>query len=253
MDRALVSGAPARPDAVVFDFYGTLTVSATNEARRAGSDRVADLLGVARHQFWAAMTATFAQRSVGAFGDVASTLAEVAAMCGVTPRGPSLADAAEMRLVEQLEFIRMVRDEVRDVLTGLRSRSLRIGVLSDCTHELPLYWPDLGLGDLVDATLFSVEFGQKKPHPEVYAEICTRLGVEPVGAWYVGDGGSNELTGASAMGMTAFHLVSDDAAGGLVYDREENWAGPVIGNLAELLRLVDEADEVRGPRSPDGP
>ncbi len=120
-------------------------------------------------------------------------------------------------------------------LRRLRHRGLQIGVVSDCTHELPEAWPDLPVAPWVDATAFSVVLGERKPHPSLYLSACGQLGVAPHEVVYVGDGGSNELTGARSLGIPAVRLVADDGRAALVYDAESEWTGPVISRLSELV------------------
>ena len=50
--------------------------------------------------------------------------------------------------------------------------------------------------------------------------------VRPQDCLYVGDGGSQELTGAGRAGMTAVRLAAPDLAEHLVFDAERGWAGP---------------------------
>ncbi len=123
---------------------------------------------------------------------------------------------------------------------------MRVGVVSDCTHELPELWPSLPVARFVDATVFSVLIGQRKPHASLYQSVCRQLGITPSEAVYVGDGGSNELTGATAAGIPAIRLVTEDAAAALVYDAEPAWTGPVIHSLTALTQgaLADFAQEV---------
>ncbi len=60
--------------------------------------------------------------------------------------------------------------------------------------------------------------GLVKPDPAIYQLACQRLGVIPEDCRYVGDGGSNELTGADASGMRAVLIApSYDDATSLVY------------------------------------
>jgi phosphoglycolate phosphatase-like HAD superfamily hydrolase len=49
--------------------------------------------------------------------------------------------------------------------------------------------------------VFSYEVGVIKPDQEIYTYACERLGVAPGDAWFVGDGGSDELRGARAAGL----------------------------------------------------
>jgi putative hydrolase of the HAD superfamily len=121
-------------------------------------------------------------------------------------------------------------------------------VVSDCTHELPEFWDRLPVAPWVDAAVFSIVMGCRKPHPSTYAAACDRLGVTAGQAVYVGDGGSNELTGARSAGMSVVRLVAEDAEGALVYDMEPNWTGPVVTSLGALTSgPVAEAFGLTGP------
>jgi len=60
---------------------------------------------------------------------------------------------------------------------------------------------------------------------------------EPRECLYVGDGGGSELTGASACGMRAFMLRADDWADNDAHAREDDWGGPFLGSLTDVLAL----------------
>jgi putative hydrolase of the HAD superfamily len=221
--------------AVVFDYYGTLTVPATVDERAQSSCRVARALGVPPEPFLALLRSTFAERFTGRLGDIAQTLQSLAARCGCSPTADQVQAACTERRVTEGVFASMVRPEAVETLRAIRARGLCIGVLSDCTHELVERWDQLPVAPLVDVPVFSVEAGERKPHPSLYRAVSDRLGVEPGEVVYVGDGGSHELTGASLAGMTAVRLVTEDNIQALVYDQETDWAGPVVHALGELL------------------
>src|SRR5206468_8073197 len=91
---------------------------------------------------------------------------------------------------------------------------------------------------LVDAPVFSFVLGVKKPAAEIFLACCTQLGVEPADCLYVGDGGSNELVGARAVGMRAVHLSVPGEGGGVVYGRHAAWDGEVVSSLADVPGLL---------------
>jgi putative hydrolase of the HAD superfamily len=221
--------------AVVFDFYGTLTVSASVSARRDGAGRVAGALGVPAESFFEQLSSTFTERATGRCGDLVETMAWLAHRCGCTPTDEQLAAACAERRATEKTYAQMLRRDSTQTLLRLKEHSLRIGVVSDCTHELPECWGGLPIAELVDAVVFSIEAGQRKPHPSLYRAICHQLGVTPAEALYVGDGGSNELSGAMAVGFIAVQLAAEDAAEALVYDKESDWSGPVIRRLTDLV------------------
>jgi len=153
--------------------------------------------------------------------------------CGADPGEEALAAACAARFASQQELF-VLRADAAATLGRLRAMSLRTGVLSDCTVELPECWPSLPLAPLVDAAVLSCLEGRRKPDPELFAAAASRLGVAPRECLYVGDGGGGELTGASAAGMTAVMLRADDWAANAAYSREDDWAGPALSCLAQV-------------------
>lgn len=63
--------------------------------------------------------------------------------------------------------------------------------------------------------------------------------MEPSTCLYVGDGAYGELTGAEAVGMTAFLLADPDVdpLGSLTPERDD-WHGAQVSDLRELLDLL---------------
>jgi putative hydrolase of the HAD superfamily len=220
--------------AVIFDYYGTLTVSASAAVRRSGVGRVADALGVPADLLFDSISSTFTERATGRRGDMMATMSWLAERCGHRPSGVQLRAACSVRTEIERGYASTVRPDAVTTLRFLRQNRLRLGVVSDCTHELPDFWTSLPVAPLIDATVFSVVVGERKPHPSLYSSVCGQLGVAPSDAVYVGDGGSCELTGATAAGIRAIRLVAEDAAAALVYDAEPDWTGPVIHSLTEL-------------------
>jgi putative hydrolase of the HAD superfamily len=123
------------------------------------------------------------------------------------------------------------------VLEALRDKGLRLAVVSDCSMELVTMWPALPVADRVDATVFSALVGHRKPDPLMYRLACERLDVPPEDCWYIGDGGSGELTGAASAGMRPVLLADEDWAAGHRYD-QDTWHGQAIHRLADVLGLV---------------
>jgi putative hydrolase of the HAD superfamily len=75
--------------------------------------------------------------------------------------------------------------------------------VSDAGHDDVEAWPRSPLASRFDATVFSHEHGMRKPHPEMYLRALTAIGADAWDAVFVGDGGSDELRGARAVGLHA--------------------------------------------------
>ncbi|MBG6102120.1 HAD family hydrolase [Micromonospora vinacea] len=228
--------------AVLFDFFGTLTRSVQRGVAHLGT---AELLGCHTDTLTEVLDRTYYERATGLLGNAEATLRWVCAQAGVHPSDQAVraAVASRHRAVRADTWLRA---DAVPVLAALRQRGLRTGLISDCTHELPAFLPQLAIAPLLDVRVFSVQVGRCKPDPTLYLTACQRLGLAPGDCLYVGDGGSQELTGAEQAGMTAVRLAAPDLATHLVFNAERDWRGPTLGTLAEVLALVDADADVAG-------
>jgi putative hydrolase of the HAD superfamily len=223
------------PRAVIFDFFGTLTVAVQRGHRHAA---IARSLGCQPERFFAELDRTFYARAAGRYGPPIRALRQVAYAAGGRPGPTQLVDAAIDR-VEAVRADTVLRPEAVPVLAELFERGIPAAVLSDCWYELPAFLPRLPVAPYLTGCVYSVDVGQCKPHPAMYLEACRRLGVQPVECAYVGDGGSHELSGARDVGMLAARLVAPDLTGHLVFRPDREWAGPTVRSLADVLSFVD--------------
>lgn len=223
--------------AVVFDFFGTLTRSVQRGPQHA---EIARKLGCDPEAVRGVLDRTFHSRARGTFGSAEATLRWVTEQAGGRPRQSQVQAAVPAR-VDALKADTRLRPDAASALRALKRRGLSTGVISDCTHELPAFLPSLPVAPLLDAKVFSVEVGVCKPDPAIYLAACEQLDVAAEECIYVGDGGSRELTGAAAVGMTAVRLDAPDLADHLVFDRDTGFDGPSVRSLTELLTVIDRS------------
>lgn len=223
--------------AVVFDFFGTLTRSVQRGPQHA---EIARKLGCDPEAVRGVLDRTFHSRARGTFGSAEATLRWVTEQAGGRPRQSQVQAAVPAR-VDALKADTRLRPDAASALRALKRRGLSTGVISDCTHELPAFLPSLPVAPLLDAKVFSVEVGVCKPDPAIYLAACEQLDVAAEECVYVGDGGSRELTGAAAVGMTAVRLDAPDLADHLVFDRDTGFDGPSVRSLTELLTVIDRS------------
>ena len=221
--------------AVVFDFFGTLTRSVRRGPQHAD---IARALGCDPDAVLSVLDRTFQVRARGDLGSAEATLRWVTEQAGGRPRTAQLQAAVPAR-VDALKADTRLRADAESVLRAVKQRGLRTALISDCTHELPAFLPSMPIAPLLDVNVFSVEVGRCKPDPLIYLEACWRMRVAPEDCLYIGDGGSHELTGAAAVGMTAVRLAAPDLADHLVFDADEDFAGPSVPSLTAVLELLD--------------
>lgn len=225
--------------AVIFDLFGTLTDPTAELTRRTGVEHIGSKLGVDPVMFWERWSGSFSQRIVGAYGDTDQTLRKIAAECGVTPSADLVASALAEHLFAA-ELLRAPRPGALDLLTELRERGFRLGLLSDCGSEVAESWDRSPYAPCIEVAVLSWLEGTRKPNPSLYLAAASRLGVAAAECWYVGDGGGHEHTGAQAVGMRPV-LVTNVGVPGVAElraDADDFLPSDQVADLGGVLALV---------------
>jgi HAD superfamily hydrolase (TIGR01549 family) len=120
---------------------------------------------------------------------------------GMGGSGDTYTCAAEMtRAWEHAHHFDLFDDAV-PTLEALRSRGLRLGLLSNTSRDLDTFVAHHGLD--VDAVLTSRAHGKTKPHEGIFRHMLELLDVAPAEAVMVGDTVEDDIEGARAVGMRA--------------------------------------------------
>ncbi len=129
--------------------------------------------------------------------------------------------------------------EAFHVLAGLRQRGIKTAIVSNTPwgcgskpwhEELRRH----GLHDIVDAIVFCVDVGWRKPHPAPFEKALELLGVEASQAAFVGDHPQWDVLGARQAGLYPILLAPDAVA---VMDCL------AIDRLASVLEWIDAQSE----------
>jgi putative hydrolase of the HAD superfamily len=229
-----------RFDAVIFDFYGTLVNVFSFRAYEAMITEMAGLFAADRDAFqqqW--VYESWEQRATGAFKSARDNALFVCQALSLE-YAEELLEAAERLNLAWGRQNAIAHDGAVETLAALKQRGLKIGLISDCSWEIPMLWPELPFAPYIDVPTFSCVAGVRKPDPRIYHQTCEALRVLPERCLYVGDGSSHELTGAAAVGMTPvlIQVPYHDT-----YDPQrpdaEAWTGLAITRPLDLLPLLD--------------
>ena len=225
--------------AVIFDLFGTLIdMFPLVEYRRTLSE-MSVVLDVSSDDFIRLWGETVNERFTGDLPTLESSIKHICQIIGIPLQDSHIAEAVRIRR----EFARCMfkpRPGTIETLTQLKELGCKIGLVSDCSSEVPDLWPNGPFVSLVDAPVFSCVVGFTKPDPRIYRLACRQLGVVPQERVYIGDGGSNELTGASQMGMQAVLIRVPYEDGYDLYRPDaRGWRGPVISRLKQALAFVE--------------
>jgi 2-haloacid dehalogenase len=222
-----------RPDAFVFDAYGTLF---DVHAVTALADALAPGRGAALSQLWRSRQLEYSWLQAlmarpGVVRDDFERLTAAALDYAVAALHAPIDAAGRARLVDAYRALAPYPD-ARPALERLRGRPRWI--LSNGTRAMldPLVAAS-GLGGELDGVLSADEADTYKPSPRVYQLAVDRLGLHPAAIGFVSSNGW-DAAGAKAFGFTTFWINR----AGLPVDRHAPPPDHQVGSLLDVAALA---------------
>lgn len=222
--------------AVIFDLFGTVAGGYSRGDYDDTVSRMAAAVRLPRDAFARLWRETGRSRTKDYLATPQAAIEHISRDLGDRPEPGAIDEAAELRL----DFLRRClapRRKAVETFTRVKEMGARIGLISNCSPEVPGLWREVPLAPLVDVALFSSDERLRKPDTPIYLLACERLGVEPQDCLYVGDGADRELVGATRVGMQAVRIEveKEDYYGD---DSAAEWEGAVILELPDVLGLL---------------
>lgn len=224
--------------AVIFDLFGTL-VDDFGSAVGQMHQEMAAALATPYEQFMQFWGQTAKMRIIGAFETVEANIKYVCDSIKVSPTAEQLEKAVEIRMKYIRQALRPRPDAI-NIPSELRNQGHKIGLLSNCSIEIPILWQETAFADLFHATVFSSREHLKKPDIRIYHLACDRLGARPKACLYIADGEDHELAAAAEVGLhpvliqTSVQNISSRS-----HQEAREWQGTTIASLPEVLQLVE--------------
>ena len=224
-------------NAVIFDFYGTLVEDFASSVGQTPMDFV-KALDVGEEPFRKLWRETTDMRITGAFQTVEASIEYVCSRLGAPLTAEQLISAVQMRL-QMIRRTLSPKPDALETLVGLKEEGYKIGLLSNCSIEIPILWPETAFADLFDSLIFSSRESLKKPDPRIYHLACERLGVTPEQCLYIADGENFELAAAAKVGLhTVLIRNSAQDVTRELHREAREWQGEAIDALGDVLHLV---------------
>jgi putative hydrolase of the HAD superfamily len=151
--------------------------------------------------------------------------------------GPDLGDALLASYFEAWDPHTITDPDVAPLLTELRRRGIKVGVLSNTmwprtAHER-VFARDQVL-HLIDGAVYSSEIPWVKPHPEAFRAAMAAIGVtDPASCVFVGDRPIDDIRGAAAAGLRTVLVPNSSVPG-----HDSAIPDAVITRLSDLLPLL---------------
>ena len=138
---------------------------------------------------------------------MAEAFGQILRTAGVEPE-PGLVRAMAGKSRELLLLSGRVYDDVLPFMRELKSRDIKIGIISNCDENTRDLLVEVGVAALADALILSNEVGAAKPAAEIYQYALDKRGVPAAAALFV-DNNATYCAGARALGIRAVQMFRD--------------------------------------------
>ncbi len=189
--------------AVIFDLYETL-VTHFDPDWKPPELTSADRLGMGEKEFQSHAVRLRDEWQMGHPLSHKDLLRAICIEAGHTPSESVIEQIALEQYETKVGVFEKIDPAVVELVEGLLSRGLRLGVITNAGDIDVEPWPRCRLAPLFEAFIASFQVGMLKPDPQIYEHGLHSLGVSAGEAVFVGDGGSDELAGATRVGFRAF-------------------------------------------------
>lgn len=154
---------------------------------------------------------------------------------------PALAERMTVTHMDILKSVVDVPQHHCDVLDALRQR-VHLGLCSNFSHSETAHrvLDEAGFSERLDAIVVSDAFGLRKPRPEIFLEVISRLDVAPEETLHVGDSLRADVRGAARAGIRSVWItrrVREPEQ--RLREHEGHAPDHAIEDLSELLALVE--------------
>jgi 2-haloalkanoic acid dehalogenase type II len=147
-------------------------------------------------------------------------------------------------IVENMELVKTVQSkwdhfvdaslypEVREVLSKLKARGLKIGLISNAYEEgINACLQKAGLGSAAFDVVVGVDTAQcMKPHPDIFKYALHKLNIQPEETIFVGDNVEIDYKGAENVGINALLINRTE--------KKERGSLKAITDLREILSRI---------------
>ena len=223
--------------AVIFDLFGTLIENYPESEFQCTVSEVSSVVSADQDRFIKLWNEHF-NNLMTDNQLVGKCIALVCEKMGLFLENEQLNNAYKI-MTDKVRFKMEPSKDTLAALSCLADRNLRIGLISNCSNEVPAMWRDFALAQMTEKPIFSCSVGLMKPDPRIYLLAAEWLGVKSEECIFVDDN-LEPLEGAAGVGMKPI-LIQDPRLNEILVD-SNGWHGHIISSMDELITVLDEIE-----------
>ena len=220
--------------AVFFDLFFTL---ADLEYQRINEFT---LLNISRQEWEASAenAGVYQQRATGKLKTEKEMLESMVAGLPFAVTDSQLEKLVEIRCDRMKKALTEIHPDILLTLEKLKAAGIKLCLVSNADIIDKKYWDISPLKQYFDCAIFSCDVGIVKPDKAIYSLAMEKLGSAASEIIFVGDGGSNELAGAKAVGMTTVLTEFLSVKGSATREKILQWADFTVTDFKEIYDIV---------------
>jgi len=186
----------------IFDLFGTLINTYEKEVYYNMVREMAESLELDFEKFQVYWNEeTYDDRMLGKFKDNYENLMFISNKYKLNLSDKNIEKAVKIRSAFTKKSLMLYREDLIEMLEEIKIRGYKLALISDCSPDVPEIWNEMEYSKFFDEVVFSCSVKLKKPDERIYNLVLDKLGEKAEDCYYIGDGGSFELTGAKKVGM----------------------------------------------------
>lgn len=199
-----------------------------------------DILGITKDvwEFYAENDALYNERALGKIKDKNEIIKKIVALMPFRVTEQQQKEILILRQNRMRNALISVDERIIEMLTLLHNRDIKLCLISNADKIDCEYWSMSPLVGIFDKAIFSCDVGILKPDKEIYEYAMKQLKVEPNESIFVGDGGSNELSGAKRARMKAVFTEYLDKKDAVESKRLQLNSDYHIDKFDELINVI---------------
>ena len=233
MKEMTAAKAIADSEVIIFDLFHTLVIAKSDET---SGKNTSDLLGISGKEWNRLLWESSEHRLRHSHQDDVSIIRELAHKYDPAISESTIIEATRSRAIRFEDCLKNPPKERVDIIRQLHEKGHKMILLSNADVMEKRGWDESPFAPFFIDALFSCDIGYIKPEPGAYKAALHVVQSNPDEAVFVGDGGSDELKGAKACGITTIMTteIIDIFYPELIPKRKPD-ADYIIESLKELL------------------
>lgn len=222
-------------EAVFFDLFFTLIIPIYSSGRNEF-----DVLEMDADEWekYAEDNILYKNRALGKITDEKKIIEEIINIMPYDVNQEQKDEILCLRQERMRQALQMVDDKIIRTITEMHNQGIKIGLISNADKIDRKSWEESPLSKIFDDAVFSCDVGYLKPDVEIYKLAMNRMNVKAGQVVFVGDGGSDELTGAKNAGMITVFTEYLEKKEEFVKNNLMEEATYHIEDFEELLTIV---------------